>query len=308
MSPVTNEEIDREALEALDRRLRAILPEDYQDSYDEVSSAPMKSAGLKFDANGRVLWGDIWGSYCDLAMAGGPPHKGTLLEPGTSTAVDADPERYAQVAEEICRGVRMSTDLDAEPSPNPGWIRLLCGSGVMAAWLLRAITMENVAVRASGATVDLPASPAFRLEKEIKNVVTVIAKTTHYWLGHMSKAQHGGIARIFAEVARESPLIEPAAAGTEGISAAADRLAKKIEDQTALTPAKLRYPGWLGLECPDVKSAVWIMRSLVVSNVLARREGTALFVPVNPAADPDGTIVSRLVARVHRLARAKGIL
>ena len=29
-----------------------------------------------------------------------------------------------------------------------------------------------------------------------------------------------------------------------------------------------------------------MMRALVASNVLARREGTVLFVPVNPAADP----------------------
>jgi sirohydrochlorin cobaltochelatase len=30
----------------------------------------------------------------------------------------------------------------------------------------------------------LPAGPTFRLDKEIKNVVTVIAKTHHYWKEH----------------------------------------------------------------------------------------------------------------------------
>jgi len=44
------------------------------------------------------------------------------------------------------------------------------------------------------------------------------------------------------------------------------------------------------------------MRALVVSNVLARREGTALFVPVNPDTDPDGERVTSTVAEVHRLA------
>jgi hypothetical protein len=30
----------------------------------------------------------------------------------------------------------------------------------------------------------LPAGPAFQLEKEIKNVITVLAKTFHYWTEH----------------------------------------------------------------------------------------------------------------------------
>jgi len=43
--------------------------------------------------------------------------------------------------------------------------------------MLRAITMENVAVRLEGRALDLPAAPVFRIDKEIKNVVTVVAKT-----------------------------------------------------------------------------------------------------------------------------------
>jgi sirohydrochlorin cobaltochelatase len=30
----------------------------------------------------------------------------------------------------------------------------------------------------------LPAGPAFRLEHESKNVITVVAKTHHYWREH----------------------------------------------------------------------------------------------------------------------------
>jgi hypothetical protein len=52
---------------------------------------------------------------------------------------------------------------------------------------------------------------------------------------------------------------------------------------------------------------VWIMRMLLVTNVLARREGTVLFVPVNPGVDVDGSIVSSSVALIHRLAMARGI-
>jgi hypothetical protein len=45
-----------------------------------------------------------------------------------------------------------------------------------------------------------------------------------------------------------------------------------------------------------------MMRALVVSNVLARREETALFVPIDLTRDGDGTIVVEAVTRMHRLA------
>ena len=50
-----------------------------------------------------------------------------------------------------------------------------------------------------------------------------------------------------------------------------------------------------------------MMRALVASNVLSRREGTVLFVPVNRATDPDGTIVARTVGRIYRYARVRGV-
>ena len=46
-----------------------------------------------------------------------------------------------------------------------------------------------------------------------------------------------------------------------------------------------------------------MMRALVASNVLSRREGTVLFVPVNPSTDPRGTMVADAVARTHRAPR-----
>ena len=71
----------QEAIETLDLRLKTLLPEEYRDAYEDVQPISMGSAALKFDVHGRVAWDQIWGSFCDLAMAGGPPHKGTLLEP-----------------------------------------------------------------------------------------------------------------------------------------------------------------------------------------------------------------------------------
>jgi hypothetical protein len=272
----------------------------------------MGSAGLKFAADGQVAWDQMWDTFCDLAMAGGPPHKGALLEPGTSHDVAAQPARYHEVVEEICRGVTMVTDLPAKPSPVPGWIRVDSYSQGMAAWLLRAITMENVAVSTEGRAVDLPAAPAFRLEKEIKNVITVIAKTCHYWTGHMPRAQRVAIGHLFESLAAESPLLEPAKTAPGEPDAIAgsthDALGARIHLDTGLSSSPHRYAGWLGVECPGVRGAVWMMRALVVSNVLARREGTVLFVPVDPRSDPGGQRVHHSLVRIHRLAAVRGVL
>ena len=92
------------ALEELDFRLRIVLPEEYQDSYEQVEPVSMGSADLKYAADGTVAWDEMWGSFCDLAMAGGPPHKGTLLEPATPAEIAARPDRYQEVVDEICRG------------------------------------------------------------------------------------------------------------------------------------------------------------------------------------------------------------
>jgi hypothetical protein len=237
-------------------------------------------------------------------MAGGPPHKGHLLEPGTQADIDAAFDRYDEVADEICRGIRMVTGLRAYVSPEPGWICVTCHGDAMAGWLVRAITMENVAVRRRGAILELPVSPHFRLEKEIKNVITVIAKTCHYWLGHIPEDQQRAIGELFNAMAAESPLIEPGVVSADSAHSRdlGSRLAEQIERDTGLERSPQQYPGWLGIECPSVQLAVSMMRALVASNVLSRREGTVLFVPVNPAIDPRGTAVSRSIARTFRCA------
>jgi hypothetical protein len=303
---------DREALEVLELRLRAMLPEEYQSSYEDLQPVSMGSAGLKFDADGRVAWDEIWATFCDLAMAGGPPHKGALLEPGTAAEIGAQPDRYDHVTEELCRGITMVADLTARRSPTPGWVRVSCFNEGMAGWLLRAIVMENVAARCQGTTLDLPAAPHFRLEKEVKNVITVIAKTCHYWTGHMPRVQQNVMVHLFANIAAESPLIEPALASdgppSDSVPTVVARMASVIHRDTGLPSLLPRYAGWLGVECASVRSAIWMMRAMVVSNVLSRREGTVLFVPLNPASDPDGDIVTSTLARVHRLAGVKGVL
>ena len=74
------------------------------------------------------------------------------------------------------------------------------------------------------------------------------------------------------------------------------------------TASQRRYFGWVGIECPSVGAAVWMMRALVASNVLSRREETVLFAPVNAITDPTGAIVAAAVDRVYRFAAAKAVV
>ena len=300
---------DHDILEA---RLKTLLPEAYQDSYEEVQPVSMGSAGLKYGKDGRVAWNEIWGSFCDLAMAGGPPHRGTLLEPATKAEIDLHPRPYKQVVDELCRGVEMVTGLAAEPSLISGWIHVDCPSTNMAGWLARAINMENVSAHVDGMVLHLPAGPAFRLEKEIKNVVTSIAKTCHYWLGHTSVAQHRAIADLFKIMESESPLIQ-APFSARNIRTAAfeklrDTITAKIHSQTGLEATACEYHGWLGVSCLNVRAAIWMMRVMVASNVLCRREGNFIYVPVNPSTDPKGDRIAALLVRAHRVARAQRII
>jgi len=167
----------------------AILPPRYRGGA-VVSAAAMGAAPLIYDAAGQVAWDRIWGAvdpnnpFCELALAGGPPHRGELLEPVNPPAVQADWAGYGRVLAELTRGIQLTTGLRTRLSQALGWIGVECHSEAMALWLLRAIVVENVSVRREGAVLYLPAGPTFRLEHEIKNVITALAKTHHYWQEH----------------------------------------------------------------------------------------------------------------------------
>lgn len=298
-------------LELLEARLLTLLPEDYQDRYEDVQPVSMGSAGLKYGTDGRVAWDEMWASFCDLAMAGGPPHKGTLLEPASQAEIAAQPSRYDQVVDEICRGMSLVFGLPAQASPTPGWVRVNCPGWGMAEWLVRAIAMENVSVRTcEGATLDLPAGPGYRLEKEIKNVITSMAKTCHYWSAHMPATQRRAISNLLETIETESPFVQPATPGhdTHAYSRLRSTIAATILQATGLPTSDHAYAGWLGLVCPDVRSAIWMMRLVAASNLLTRREDTVVFLPVNPLSDPTGDIVTQRMLQIHGFARARNIL
>ena len=305
--PITLEDVL--ALEALESKIRIILPEQYQDSYEDVLPVSMGSAGLKYDDAGRVAWNEMWASFCDLAMAGGPPHRGALLEPAAAETIAADPEGYRRVVDEIARGIALVTQLPVPLTSDirPGWIPIRCRSIGMAGWLVRAIVMENVMARHNGETLYLPAAPDFRIGKEIKNVITSTAKTCHYWSEHMSGDQQEHINQLFSSVSIEEELLGPVCRGDADFNPETyygflDEMGKEITRRTGRTCFLNRYVGWVGVECANDAAAIWLMRSMVVENILCRREGSVLFLPVHPRFRDAGWL-ARIVDALERLIR-----
>lgn len=149
---------------------------------DSARSAPMAAAPLKYQSDGSVDWGDMWDSFCVLAREGGPPHRGMMLYADEDSDSTSDGYRFALA--EIIRGIAAVSGLVAAPS-RPGWIAVQCASGGMANWLAESIGQENVEARADGPRLLVPVGAHYTLKGEIKNVITAVAKTTHYWGEHV---------------------------------------------------------------------------------------------------------------------------
>jgi hypothetical protein len=140
-------------------------------------------------------------------------------------------------------------------------------------------------------------------------VITVIAKTCHYFADHLRSGQQRAIASLFREMDAVSPLVQPAVAGHgfdpvqhAGLSA---RIADAIARSTGLRRSGREYAGWLGIECSGVQAAISMMRLLSTVNVLARREDAILYAPVNPITDPAGEIVAQAFAEIRSLTERR---
>lgn len=150
--------------------------------FETTSPASMSSAPFVWRQDGRPDWRAMWSDFCGLALFGGPPHRGpesalrAVTEPGgAATDVDA--------IAEIQRGIWETTGLESEPA-RPGWLAVRCDSRKMAAWLCATIILENVDAECGGERLLVPASERFALEDEVKSIITVVAKTHHYWVEH----------------------------------------------------------------------------------------------------------------------------
>ena len=164
--------------------------------------APMAAAPLVYNEDNSVAWDRMWDNFCVLASAGGPPHRATCLRAPTN----ADPTSagYRFATDEIIRGIALVSGLTAMPAQT-GWIAVECGKASKAHWLSEQICQENVEAYAEGTRFFVPVGDNFSLKGEIKNVVTAVAKTTHYWRDHLAaeiKTSLAWEAKINAIVAR----------------------------------------------------------------------------------------------------------
>ncbi len=278
MKPTPNRNIAAD-LAALDEKVNALLPARYQHCYTSVSPNSMGSAGLKYGPDGKVAWDEIWTTFCDLALAGGPPHRGELMLPVAEDEAIAAPDRQKEVLVELDRAIGMTTGMPVVPGYAPGWLGVKCWGPEEAAWLQLAVTAENVSARRRQSILQLPVGPAFRIEKEIKNVVVSLAKANHYWDGHLSPAQQA--------LAGEN-LWEPATPGEIAANPAAYE-ASLNEIESLLKPTGLpifpkQYAGWIGIETRGDEDAVWLLRAILVEQMLVRRQGKVLYLPVGATA------------------------
>ncbi len=322
-SAVPDDEVDawlhaegvQEDLDLLEARIQSLLPPSYDLCLDAINPRSMGSASLKYSEDSHVAWDKIWTHFCDLALAGGPPHRGKLLESVTAGEAASEPAGYDLVTQEIVRGVQLTTGLVPTRSRELGWMELTCEHETMAAWLHRAVMAENVFSRRKGAVLLLPAGPTFRIIKEIKNVVVAFAKTFHYWTSHMPPDRKLAATSLF-ESSDLAPLIEPTTrdqllAQPIVYDAMEREIRNQIQETTGFSTVKSNAAGWFGIPFREERSAAWFVRSAIAFNFLARREEHVLYLPVPCPLEKkiaSSDVVHRLqrLERVWRVEQAKG--
>ena len=153
----------------------------------------MTSAPFLWRQDGRPDWGSMWTTFCELALYGGPPQRG--------------PQSALRRHGRVGRGLRRR-DARRDAPRDLGDDRALhgvgrgrlapvtCDSPTMAAWMCAAIILENVGARVDDDRLLLPAGPDYQLKDEVKSIITVVAKTHHYWQAHVAdsgaRARHAG--------------------------------------------------------------------------------------------------------------------
>ena len=152
-----------------------------------VSAAPMAPAPFLWLPDGRPDWANMWQGFCELALFGGPPHRGEEQALRVTSTAPPGTESTSGI-EEIQRGIFETTGLESEPGDD-GWLAVGCSSPKMAAWLCATILLENVDARCEGSQLFVPASADYALDDQVKSVITVVAKTHHYWQAHAVAAQ-----------------------------------------------------------------------------------------------------------------------
>lgn len=187
--PVTLAAVPIETLDAVQPVIRR-RPGQIRD-VEPPDPAAMAPAPFVWGRDGRPDWRAMWTTFCDLALHGGPPQRGALQALRGPAAGDRAAGSAPEISAELRRGIEETTGLATEPAgpAEPGWLAVTCASPRMAAWLCATIVLENVDARVEGARLLVPAGPGFTLEDQVKSVITVVAKTHHYWREHLASGR-----------------------------------------------------------------------------------------------------------------------
>jgi hypothetical protein len=179
--PLADLDLVRDALSRnAEVRRREYAPRARPDSAQAMSSAP-----FVWRSDGRPDWASMWTTFCELALYGGPPQRGP--ENALRATGDAVAESDGEMLAEMRRGIWETTGLYAEAGP-AGWLAVTCDSPTMAAWMCASIILENVGARVEDDRLLVPRGPGYRLTDEVKSIITVVAKTHHYWQAHINGA------------------------------------------------------------------------------------------------------------------------
>ncbi len=130
----------------------------------------------------------MWDSYCALALDGGPAHRPTLLDFSAEVESAEAYDFYTEmdVAREIVRGIYEVSGRESVHGM-PHTIMVFCRTSEEAIWMVGAMTAEGVGCRRfSELAIELPVRAEWTVEKEVKNVITAVAKCTHYWDQHVA--------------------------------------------------------------------------------------------------------------------------
>lgn len=148
-----------------------------------VKSAPMSAAPILYDKEGKIDWGKMWTSYCTLARDGGPSHRGKEQSIVKKDLIDVNNVNFRKVMAEAKRGARQVVHYPVAEYTG-GWLTLKLKSTNMAKWFAGVINEENVEAKALGIYLCLPINDDFDIEHDVKSIITVIGKATHYWENH----------------------------------------------------------------------------------------------------------------------------
>ena len=164
----------------LDAQTREYAPPARPDPAEAMSSAP-----FVWREDGRPDWARMWTTFCELALYGGPPHRGPEQRAAGAERRGGRGSDAAMLAE-MRRGIWETTGLYAE-SGAAGLARRHVRH--RPRWPPGCARPSSSRMSTRGSTrigLLVPAGPDYQLKDEVKSIITVVAKTHHYWQAHVA--------------------------------------------------------------------------------------------------------------------------